>query len=197
MKKYWEHPGWWNSKEPYGPYQKDWWWYGEREAPWLNKQGYYDKGKWVPLDTANHIQDRLGKEVESLRKDLTQQEINLEQQMKQIKQIHKEAEDEKSMALANIGHLKERLKDTELGQDIQNRYIYKIMENSHKERDMLINKRTEVLPEITTMPKIDKVHFELPKEPLPRYDSLNPLPQNMKFMNSQGKDSLDKMNTKV
>jgi len=60
-KKYWSHPGWWNSKEPYpyppvdgDPRHRDWWWYGDREAPWKEK-GYWHKGKWVPIDVANHI----------------------------------------------------------------------------------------------------------------------------------------------
>lgn len=65
------------------------------------------------------------------------------------------------------------------------------------EKEGLIKKRTEVLPEITTFPKIDKVHFSLPERPNSRYDNKNPLPKNLKFINENQKDSLDKMKVKV
>lgn len=62
MKKYWSHPKWWDSHDPYpyppppgGPYDKDWWWYGDRDAPWKKERGHWDKGKFVPLDVANHV----------------------------------------------------------------------------------------------------------------------------------------------
>lgn len=65
------------------------------------------------------------------------------------------------------------------------------------EKEGLIKKRTEVLPEVTTFPKIDKVHFSLPERPNSRYDNKNPIPKNLKFINESQKDSLDKMKVKV
>lgn len=60
-KKYWSHPGWHDSKDPYpyplppgGPAERDWWWYGDREAPWKSK-GKWQNGKFVPLDIANNV----------------------------------------------------------------------------------------------------------------------------------------------
>ena len=60
-KKYWSHPAWWNSKDPYpyppppgGPVDRDWWWYGDRDAPHKSK-GNWRNGKYVPLDVANNV----------------------------------------------------------------------------------------------------------------------------------------------
>ena len=36
-------------------------------------------------------------------------------------------------------------------------YIYNQLMNSMKEREGLVHKRTELLPEVTTFPKIEKV----------------------------------------
>lgn len=69
--------------------------------------------------------------------------------------------------------------------------------NSMVEKEGLVKKRTEVLPEVTTFPKIDKVQFSLPEKPTQRYDTLNPIPSNLKFVNEYQKDSLDKMKVKV
>ena len=40
MKKYWMHPKWYNSHDPYpyppppgAPLDRDWWWYGDRDNP--------------------------------------------------------------------------------------------------------------------------------------------------------------------
>ena len=40
QKKYWSHPGWHNSKDPYpypppygGAPDRDWWWFGDRQIP--------------------------------------------------------------------------------------------------------------------------------------------------------------------
>jgi len=51
------------------------------------------------------------------------------------------------------------------------------MFNSMKEREKLVEKRTEVLPEVTTFPKLEKVQFRLPERPQERYDTLNSLPR--------------------
>ena len=47
MKKYWQNPKWHNSNDPYpyppppgGPYDKDWWWHGDRDAPWRKERGH-------------------------------------------------------------------------------------------------------------------------------------------------------------
>ena len=65
------------------------------------------------------------------------------------------------------------------------------------EREKLVNKRTEILPDITTMPKIDKVEFEVPKKPSHRYDDKNPLPKNIKYINTEGRDNIEKITAKV
>lgn len=82
-KKYWSHPAWRNSKDPYpypptrgGPNDRDWWWYGDREAPQKEK-GYWHQGKWIPLEVANHIQDNVGKEVDKLRGEMAKKELDL------------------------------------------------------------------------------------------------------------------------
>ena len=71
------------------------------------------------------------------------------------------------------------------------------MLNNMQEKDKLIQKRTEELPEITTMSKIDKVQFKLPTRPTDRYDDLNPLPQSVKFINDKSTEPLEKMKVKV
>lgn len=86
MKKYWSNPKWWDSHDPYppppgGPYDKDWWWYGDRDAPNKKEKGHWDKGKFVPIDVANHVQERLGKEVEKLRGEIVKNEVDLKQQL--------------------------------------------------------------------------------------------------------------------
>ena len=47
-KKHWTNPAWQNSKDPFpypppqgGPPDRDWWWYGDREAPWRKERGYW------------------------------------------------------------------------------------------------------------------------------------------------------------
>ena len=48
-RKYWSHPDWHNSRDPYPyppppkgvPTDKDWWWWGDREAPWRKERGYW------------------------------------------------------------------------------------------------------------------------------------------------------------
>lgn len=47
------------------------------------------------------------------------------------------------------------------------------------------------------MSKIERVQFKLPTKPTERYDDLNPLPKNVKFVNERSADSLEKMKTKV
>eukprot|EP00347_Sterkiella_histriomuscorum_P017375 403349625 len=202
-KKYWSHPAWWNSKDPYpyppvkgGPHGKDWWWYGDQQAPWKEK-GYWHQGKWVPMDVANHIQERVGKEVEKLRGEMTKNEMDLQQQLNEMKKQSLEADYERAHALAGVKHLKEKLNDQQLTEDIRHQYIYNQMLNSMQEKDQLMKARTEVLPEITTMSKIDKVQFKVPTRPSERYDDLNPLPKSVKFVNDRSAESLDKMNTKV
>ncbi len=62
---------------------------------------------------------------------------------------------------------------------------------------MLIKKRTDVLPEITVMPKIDRVKFSLPDKPRGYYDTLNGVPSSLKFVNEQSNEDLTKIKTKV
>jgi hypothetical protein len=69
--------------------------------------------------------------------------------------------------------------------------------NNMVEKDGLMKKRTELLPEVTTFPRIDKVQFSLPERPNSRYDNKNPIPKNLKFVNELDKDGLDKKNTKI
>jgi hypothetical protein len=57
--------------------------------------------------------------------------------------------------------------------------------NSMVEKEGLAKKRTELLPEITTFPKIDKVTFRLPERPSERYDIKNAIPKKLKFINDQ------------
>jgi len=71
------------------------------------------------------------------------------------------------------------------------------MLNSRVEREKLVNKRTELLPDITTMPKIEKVEFEVPTKPTHRYDDKNPLPRSMKYINAEGRDNIEKLTAKV
>jgi hypothetical protein len=66
-----------------------------------------------------------------------------------------------------------------------------------KERDKLIEKRTEVLPDLTIMPRIDKVQFELPYKPTARYDDKNPLPKSLKYVNIEGDNDINKIRLKV
>ena len=44
------------------------------------------------------------------------------------------------------------------------------------EKDQLMKARTEVLPELTTMPKIDHVNFSFPDKPQEKYDTVNKIP---------------------
>ena len=66
-----------------------------------------------------------------------------------------------------------------------------------KEREGLMDKRTEILPDVTTFPKIDKVQFRLPERPSAKYDDKNPIPKNLKFVNDRGIDDINKIKTKV
>lgn len=59
-----------------------------------------------------------------------------------------------------------------------------------------MEKRTELLPDLTVMPKIEKVEFELPKKPTARYDDKNPLPKRIKYLNHEGKDDINKIKAK-
>lgn len=100
-------------------------------------------------------------------------------------------------ALENIKSLKSKLNDQQLTEDLRHNYIYSQLRNSMVEKEGLIKKRTEVLPEVTTFPKIDKVYFSLPEKPNERYDNKNPIPKSLKFVNENQKDSLEKMKVKV
>jgi len=57
--KNWQHPSWWETRDPYGPppgaNDKNWWWYGNQDAPWRKTKGYWENGKWIPIDVANHV----------------------------------------------------------------------------------------------------------------------------------------------
>ena len=44
-----------------------------------------------------------------------------------------------------------------MSENVKNNYIYNQLMNSMVEKDGLMKKRTEVLPEVTTFPRIDKV----------------------------------------
>lgn len=59
--------------------------------------------------------------------------------------------------------------------------------NSMVEKGGLVNKRIEILPDVTTFPKIDKVQFKLPERPTSRYDNKHSLPKTLKFINESGK----------
>ena len=65
------------------------------------------------------------------------------------------------------------------------------------EKEGLVQKRTELLPEVTTFPKIDKVQFRLPERPSSKYDNKNPIPKNLRFVNENSKEPLEKMKVKV
>ena len=52
-----------------------------------------------------------------------------------------------------------------------------------KEKEALIKKRHETLPEVTSFPKIDKVQFRLPERPSERYDTKDKIPKNLRFVN--------------
>ena len=61
-KKHWTNPSWWDTKDPFpyppppnGAPERDWWWYGDREAPWRKERGYWQNGKHVPIDVANKV----------------------------------------------------------------------------------------------------------------------------------------------
>mmetsp|Transcript_40316 Transcript_40316/g.38787 ORF Transcript_40316/g.38787 Transcript_40316/m.38787 type:complete len:127 (+) Transcript_40316:1042-1422(+) len=109
----------------------------------------------------------------------------------------KEANKERMEAQSSIKYLKDRVNDKMLTEDIRHNYIYNQMINNANERGMLVEKRTEVLPEITTMPRIDKVQFELPVKPSDRYDDKHPLPSRIKYLNYEGKDDINKITTSV
>lgn len=65
------------------------------------------------------------------------------------------------------------------------------------EKETLIRKRHEGLPEITSFPKIEKVIFRLPERPTERYDTKDKIPSNLRFINEMQKDGVDKLTTKV
>lgn len=118
----------------------------------------------------------MGKEVEQLRSEMVKNEIDLQAQLNDMKKQSLDADRERSEALSNIKHLKEKLNDQQLTEDIRHNYIYHQMLNSMVEKDQLMKARTEVLPELTTMPKIDHVNFSFPDKPQEKYDTVNKIP---------------------
>lgn len=78
------NPRWQHSADHYpyppphrGSRDRDFWWYGDNEAPWRKERGYWENGKYVPIDVANLVQEKLGKEVELLRSEMNSRETNL------------------------------------------------------------------------------------------------------------------------
>lgn len=54
-----------------------------------------------------------------------------------------------------------------------------------KEKESLVQKRHETLPQVTSFPKIEKVQFRLPERPTERYDTKDKIPTNLRFINEQ------------
>lgn len=65
----------------------------------------------MPLDVANHVQERLGKEVERLRGEMVKSEVDMQEQMHKMQREANEANKERIEALASIKNIKERLND--------------------------------------------------------------------------------------
>lgn len=107
---------------PNGPHEKDWWWHGDREAPWRKERGFWQNGKYVPLDVANNIQEKLGKEVESLRGQMNKNEIDLQLQLNSMKKQAADADRDRMEALSHIKHLKESMSDGQLADDVKHNY---------------------------------------------------------------------------
>lgn len=68
-----------------------------------------------------------------------------------------DADRERMEALTHINHLKQKMSDNQLTDDIKHNYIYHQLMNNMVEKGGLIKKRTELLPDVTTFPRIDKV----------------------------------------
>ena len=92
-----------------GPTDRDWWWWGDREAPWRKERGYWQNGKWVPLDVANAVQEKVGQEVEKLRGAMNKNELDLQIQLNQMKKAAADADRERNEVLANVEKLKQKL----------------------------------------------------------------------------------------
>jgi len=71
------------------------------------------------------------------------------------------------------------------------------MVNNMKEREGIVKDRTTILPEVTTFPKIEKVQFRLPERPTENYNIKEGIPKNLKFINEDKGEDLNKMNTNV
>ncbi|CDW86426.1 UNKNOWN [Stylonychia lemnae] len=212
VEAYWlqdNKPGWYQKNQrgrdwdrypvpPQGGWpDNDLWNQGDREAPWRKERGFWQNGKWVPMDVANKVQEQVGKEVERIKGEMNKNELDLQIKLNNMKKTAADADRERYEVLANIDHLKERLKNQEVSENVAHKYEYHQLMNNMYEKQGLLDKRTQLLPEVTTFPRIDKVQFRLPERPTSRYDTLDRLPKSVKFINERDKDSLDKQSTKI
>eukprot|EP00347_Sterkiella_histriomuscorum_P015493 403356821 len=192
---------WGNDRYPVPPPggwpERDFWNHGDREAPWRKERGFWQNGKWVPLDVANQLNEKVGKEVEKMRGEMNKNELDLQLKLNSMKKIAADADRERNEVLATISHIKNRMNNQEVDENTGHKYEYHQLMNSMNEKQGIMKKRTELLPEITTFPKLDKVQFRLPERPTEKYDALNKLPKSTKFINEQAKESIDRQNTKV
>lgn len=109
-----------------------------------------------------------------------------------------DADRERLTALVAIKDIKERMNEPlNENEGMQQSYAYHQMTNNMKEREGLVKDRTTILPEVTTFPKIEKVQFRLPERPTENYDIKNPIPKNLKFINEEKGEDLNKMHTNV
>ena len=74
-----------------------------------------------------------------------------------MKKTAADADRERAEVLINVKNLKDKLSEQEVSENVRHNYIYHQLMNSMVEKDGLMKKRTELLPEVTTFPKIDKV----------------------------------------
>ncbi|CDW76693.1 UNKNOWN [Stylonychia lemnae] len=203
-KKYWSHPGWWNSKDPYpyppvggDPRHRDWWWYGDREGQWKEK-GYWHQGKWVPIDVANHIQEKVGEEVKKLRHDMAKQEVDMQSQLNEMKKQGLNADFERQQALEGVKQLKEKLSDQQLTEDIRHQYMYNQLLDKVVEKDSMLKKSGDYqFPDISN-PLNDAIKFKIPNSMnTPRFDDIKQISKPTKLYNDLHQSSVERVKTKV
>lgn len=89
--------------------ENDFWNHGDREAPWRKERGYWQNGKWIPIDVANHITEKVGKEMEQLKGAMNKTQIDLQLKLNEMKKIAADADRERNEGLASIENIKKRM----------------------------------------------------------------------------------------
>ena len=61
--------------------------HGDRFAPWRRPKGFWYNNRWVPEEVAQSIQAKVTKEVDKLKTEIKEQELQLQKGVNEMKRI--------------------------------------------------------------------------------------------------------------